>query len=285
MAAIGSDRGRMPLWFSIAMLLPILLLLAVAFFYPISKLLLQSLFDPELTARHYQKLVAEPLYLRVLLRTIWISALVSVLVILLGYPIAYLMSRLRGVAAALVAACVLVPLWTSVLVRSYAWIVILQRNGLINNFLINFGIIERPLTMIYTEFALVLAMAHVLLPFMILPIYTTLRSIPADLVRAAKNLGASEGRAFRTVTLPLSVPGVFAGSLMVFILALGFYVTPALVGGPRAQMIATLISQQVGELLNWPFAGALAAVLLVTATGIAVGLRRFIGLDRMVAHD
>ena len=160
--------------------------------------------------------------------------------------------------ACCITACVLMPLWTSVLVRSYAWIVLLQRNGIVNNALLDLGVDHQPLRMLYTEGAVIIAMTHVLLPFMILPIYSALRSIPPDLDAAALNLGAGTGAAFFAVTLPLSLPGVFAGSLMIFMLALGFYVTPALVGGPRTLMIATLIGQQATELLNWPFAGALS---------------------------
>ncbi len=128
-------------------------------------------------------------------------------------------------------------------------------------------------------------MTHVLLPFMVLPIFSSLRSISPDLPRAALNLGASRGRAFLGLTLPLSLPGVFAGSLIVFVMSLGFYITPALVGGPRTLMIATLIGQQATELLNWPFAGALAFVLLALSLGITAAFKRLLQLDRVVARD
>jgi mannopine transport system permease protein len=188
------------------------------------------------------------------------------------------MSRLGGTAALIVAACVLIPLWTSVLVRSYAWIVLLQRTGVVNALLQTLGVTSGPLPLLYSDGAVMIAMTHVLLPYMILPIYAALTSIPPELERAALNLGASALASFRAVTWPLSLPGVYAGMVMVFILSLGFYVTPALVGGPRNLTIATLIGQQVSEVLNWPFAGALAGVLLVLTLALVAPFRRFLQL-------
>jgi mannopine transport system permease protein len=181
----------------------------------------------------------------------------------------------------LVAACVLIPLWTSVLVRSYAWIVLLQRTGIVNNTLLSLGLIDQPLRLIYTEGAVIVAMTHVLLPYMILPIFSALRSIPPELDRAARNLGAGPWTSFITVTLPLSLPGVYAGAIMVFILSLGFYVTPALVGGPQNLTIATLIGQQTTDLLNWPFAGALAGLLLAVTLGLVAIFRRVLSFGRI----
>ena len=139
--------------------------------------------------------------------------------------------------------------------------------------------------MLYTEGAVLMAMTHVLLPFMVLPIASALRSVPPELPKAALNLGASRFRAFWSVTFPLSLPGVFAGCLIVFVMALGFYITPALLGGPRTLMIATLISQQAIDLLNWPFAGAISFVLLAMSLGITVVFKRLLNLERVVAND
>lgn len=269
---------------SILLLAPLGTLLVGAFFYPIAKLLATSLWDPGPTLAHYERLFAEPLYLTILIRTLRIALLVSLLALALGYPLAYLMAQLRGWRATLVTACVLIPLWTSVLVRSYAWTVLLQRNGVINSLLRGAGLIDEPLQLLYTEGAVLLAMTHVLLPFMVLPIYGTLRRIPTDLTRAAQNLGASTTATFRHIILPLSLPGLAAGTVIVFILGLGFFVTPALVGGPRTLMISTLISQQATELLNWPFAGALAGVLLAVTLVLVLVFNRALGLGRAV-HD
>lgn len=284
--AVASPSGvRNPLGsystaLSIALVLPWVALLAAGFIFPVGKLLAGSLLHPGFTFDHYLRVVEEPLYLRILLRTLRISLLVTVAAFVLGYPVAYAMARMTRRWALFVTACVLVPLWTSLLVRSYAWIVLFQRRGVINNTLIEIGIIDQPLRLIYTETAVMVAMTHVLLPFMILPIYGAVRTIPLDLTRAASNLGAGRFRAFLYVTLPLSLPGVFAGALITFILALGFYVTPALVGGPGTLMMATLIGQQTTQLLNWPFAGALSAVLLVVTVALAVAFRRLLAMNR-----
>jgi mannopine transport system permease protein len=280
-----SLRGRIPLAGSLALIAPLMLLLGWVFFLPIITFLLRSVTEPTLTTEHYARLVSEPLYMRVLLRTVWIALATTVITLLLGYPVAVLMTRVRGRTAALVTACVLIPLWTSVLVRSYAWIVLLQRNGIINGWLTDWNVIDRPLSLLYTEGAVLMAMSQVLLPFMVLPIYSTLRNIPADLTRAALNLGASQTRAFLAVTLPLSLPGVAAGCVMIFVLALGFYITPALVGGPRTLTIATLISQQATELLNWPFAAAISSVLLALSLGVTVAFRRILNVEQTVTHD
>jgi mannopine transport system permease protein len=255
---------------------PLILLLAGAFFYPVGRLLMQSVLTPAPTAENYTQLMEEPLFRLIFWRTFEIAALCTIFAAILGYPVAWLMTRLAPVWRLAVTACVMIPLWTSVLARSYAWVVLLQRRGVINNLLVESGIVNEPIRLLFTEGAVVIAMTHVLLPFMILPIYSALRSIPAELTKAARSLGAGSFRAFLHVTLPLSLPGVFAGSLMVFILALGFYVTPAIVGGPGTLMISTLIGQQMTVLLNWPLAGALSCVLLVSTLALVVVFRRFV---------
>src|SRR5882724_9702452 len=265
---------------SLLLVAPLLALLAFGFLYPVGRLIAGSFFNPHFSLGEYARVFEEPLYLRVLWRTMEVAFVVTLLAFLLGYPVAYAMAKLKGRWAAIVAACVLIPLWTSVLVRSYAWIVLLQRNGIINNALTDAGLISEPLRLLYTPGAVTLAMTHVLLPFMILPIYGALRSIPDELPRAARNLGAGSAQAFLNVILPLSLPGVFAGSLMTFILALGFYITPALVGGARTLMMATLIGQQTTELLDWPFAGALSLVLLGATILLAIAFRRLLSLNR-----
>ncbi|MBZ9994059.1 ABC transporter permease [Mesorhizobium sp. BH1-1-4] len=264
---------------SLLLVTPLLLLLLGGFLYPIGGLFWGSIFAPEATPKHYLRILQEPLYLLILWRTFEIAFLVTVVALLLGYPVALAMARVSGRAAMLIAACVLIPLWTSVLVRSYAWIVLLQRNGVINNTLQETGLTQAPLQMLYTQGAVVAAMTQVLLPFMVLPIYSVLRTVPDDLPKAARNLGAGSLLAFLHVTLPLSLPGVTAGVLITFILSLGFYITPALVGGPGTLMMSTLIGQQTTELLNWPFAGALSAVLLLATLLLVVVFRRALALN------
>ncbi len=285
--AAGSrrTRGQLSTGLSLLLIAPLILILGWAFFLPIGRLLVTSFTEPSLGFAHYLRIWNEPLYIQVFLRTLWIAAAATFLALLIGYPVAMLMARRGGWFAKLATICVLIPLWTSVLIRSYAWIILLERNGLINGSLRSLGLIEQPLRMLYTDGAVLMAMTHVLLPFMVLPVATALKSIPEDLPRAALNLGASAPRVFWSVTLPLSLPGVFAGCLIVFVMSLGFYVTPALLGGPRTLMIATLIGQQALELLDWPFAGALSFVLLVLSLGVTIAFKRLLKLDRVIAHD
>ena len=263
---------------SLLLLSPFLVLLVVAFVYPVGKLLLTSLLSPDLTFEHYEH-VASALYVRVFVRTFVIALTVAGITCLLGYPVAWLLARVKGKTAFMMTVCILIPMWTSVLVRSYSWIVLLQRNGIVNEALLGAGLIDEPLKLIYNQGAVIMAMVHVLLPYMILPVYGALKAIPVDLSRASANLGASPVRTFATVILPLSMPGVYAGSLIVFVLALGFYVTPALVGGPSTLLIATLIGQQVTQTFNWPFAAALSTLLLAATIAVTVVFRRFMSFS------
>lgn len=263
---------------SIVLATPLIAALAIGFLYPVLKLFALSFSGG--TLAYYRRIVAEPLHLAVLTGTVQVALVVTVASLLLGFPVAYLMARLSKGPATVVAACVFIPLWTSVLIRSYAWVTLLQRNGIINELLIDTGVTDGPLKLIYTQGAVILAMTHVLMPFMILPIYSALRALPADYVRAARNLGAGSLRAFVAVTLPLSLPGVFAGSVMCFVLALGFYITPALVGGPGSMLMATLIGQQTTVLLDWPFAAALSTVLLAVTLLFVLLFRRTLSLSK-----
>jgi len=267
MRLFTSERELTPA-LSWLLLSPVLLLFAVVFIVPVAGLARLSLFDPGFTLQHYQTLFSEQLFVRVIWRTIWISALVAVFTLLLGYPVAALMARLKGRGAVIVAACVLVPLWLSVLVRSYAWVVLLSRNGIVTATLRDLGLIDDSTRLMFTDGAVVLAMTHVLLPFMVLPLYASLNAIPGELTRAARGLGASEFRAFLRITLPLSAPGIFAGSVLVFVVSLGFFITPQLVGGPNAMMASMLISREATYGDNWGLASALATTLFACALAI-----------------
>tara|TARA_A100001391_G_scaffold37386_1_gene20522 strand:+ start:19183 stop:19962 length:780 start_codon:yes stop_codon:yes gene_type:complete len=258
--------------------------MAFGFVYPVGNLLLGSLFTPEFSLSQYERIFETPLYLKVLLRTFTVSLYVMVAAALLGYPIAVAMARVKRRLGLIIVACVLISLWTSVLVRSYSWIVLLQRNGVINSLLTDAGLIDQPLRLLYTEGAVIMAMTHVLLPYMILPIFSAVRTIPVELENAARNLGANGWQTFVDIMLPLSMPGVFAGCLLTFILALGFFITPALVGGPQSLMMATLIGQQVTQTLDWPFASALSAMLLIATLIVVAVFRKFLSFDRGAAR-
>jgi mannopine transport system permease protein len=269
---------------SLLLATPFLLIIALAFILPLAMLLRESLFIPSFSFTNYERVFDEPVYLRVMLRTLRISAIVTVVTLLLAYPLASLMVRARGLLLGLLLLSVLLPLWTSVLVRTYAWLVLLQRNGVLNEILFGLGVVKVPMQFLRTEGAVVLAMSHVLLPFMVLPLYAALRAIPDDYVRAARMLGAGSLSVFRHVLLPLSLSGISSGCLMVFLLAIGFFVTPALIGGPQQMMLATLVQQQVTELLNWPFAGALVGVLLAFVLALVLLFNRVVRLDRFVGQ-
>jgi mannopine transport system permease protein len=264
---------------SLMLVAPAILLLAIFFLYPLSGLLGQSFLTPEFGFGNYIKALSSDLYMTILLRTLWFAFVVTICTLLLGYPVALTMSRLSGPAQLLMAVCVLVPLWTSVLVRSYAWLVLLQRNGIVNNTLHEMGLIDQPLRMVYTEGTVILATTHVLLPFMILSIFGTLRTIPKDFTMAAANLGASGLSTFRHVILPLSLPGVYSGIVMVFIISLGFYITPALLGGPQTLLMSTLIGQQTLETFDWGLAGALSVTLLVITLILVALFGRLLRLE------
>ena len=223
-ASAGGARRRGQLSRSLSLLLiaPLVVLLAWTFFLPIARLLLTSFTEPAFGFSNYVRLWTEPLYLQVFIRTLSIATACTVFTLIIGYPVAMLMARHGGRFAIIATMCVLIPLWTPVLVRSYAWVILLERSGLVNTALMANGLITQPFKMLYTNGAVLMAMTHVLLPFMVLPIATALKSVPPDLPKAAMNLGAGRLRVFWSVILPLSLPGVFAGCLIVFVMALGF---------------------------------------------------------------
>jgi putative spermidine/putrescine transport system permease protein len=248
-------------------LLPVLAYLAVFYVYPLARILLLSLYGPTFTFDHFLRMVTVPVYTQVLMRSFRIAALVTVLSFVLGYPVAYLLSRLGPRQVALLMPVILVPFTISVLVRSYAWMAILGRQGLLNTLLARLGWAHQPLEILYSETGVLLGMVHILLPVFILPAYSVMTRIDRDLLKAAAIMGATPARAFFEVFLPLSLPGIIGGGLLVFIQALGFFVTPALLGGPQDTMIAMLIELQISQLLNWGFAAALSSMLLIATLG------------------
>ena len=273
------SRGQMPFTLSALLVAPLLLLLGWAFFLPIGGLLLTSVTEPTLGLGNYRRLLTEPLYRQVILRTVWIAVVCAGGALLLGYPIAALMARRGHVLAKVAVVCVMIPLWTSALIRSYAWIMLLQRKGVINTALQGWGVTSRPLSMLYTDGAVLVAMTHVLLPFMILPIYSALRAVPADLPRAALNLGAGPVRTFFEVTLPLSLPGVFAAAVLGFARAIGeFGATVTFVSSVPGETetlplaIYAALQRPGGDALVWRLATisvALALVALVASEALA----------------
>lgn len=241
---------------------PTVLFLLVLFAIPVVALIGRS-FNAEIVAT-YEKALTDGLYLTVLWNTMRIALIVTVGSFLLGFPLAWVISVSPPGWRTLALFCVLMPFWTSILVRTYAWMVILGREGVINSFLLWLGVVEQPLRMLNTEGAVVLGMIHVLMPFFVFPVLAVMGRIDRNLLQAAAGLGAPGWRAFTKVYFPLTLPGVMSGCILVFILSMGFFITPALLGGGKVTMIAVLIEKMIREFLNWELAAALSAVLLVT---------------------
>ena len=265
-----ASRGR-PAWFALWPILPVLIYLAILFVVPVFQLLglslvnkgddLSAIFtDP--TLGYYKKLFATKTYFLVLGITFRVAAWTTVISVIAAYPVAYLLATATKRTRNNLILWVLMPFWTSFLVRTFAWMVLLGRNGTINDWLQQLGIIDAPVRIIYNFAGVMIGMVHALMPLCVITMLAVMRNIDSNLPRAANTLGARGGQAFWRVYFPLSLPGVVSGALLVFIVSLGFFITPALLGGGREIMVAQVIIQQIEELLNWNFAGAVAVLLL-----------------------
>tara|TARA_Y100000385_G_C13044882_1_gene616990 strand:- start:345 stop:1247 length:903 start_codon:yes stop_codon:yes gene_type:complete len=263
--------------------LPAILAILIVVFIPIIWLSSLSLYNAtaELSMENYARILESRLYRRTFVVTFQISISVTLICIILGYPLCYWLAKMPDRTAAILMVFVLVPFWTSILVRTYAWLVLLQRNGIINSSLIWIGVIEEPLQLAHNLTGSIIGMVHVMLPFLVLPLYATMRTIDTDLVRAALGLGSSPRKAFWHIYFPMSLPGLFAGIVLVFILSLGFYVTPALLGGGRVQMLAQRIESTITIYSNWGAASALGVVLLVMAVVMIWLVNRVFGLNKL----
>ena len=261
----GSERpafmSRFQLRSAVWLAVPAVLVLVAALAYPLAIVVLRSFTDPEPGLGNYVWFFQSAVNRTVLQRTFIVAAWVTLVSLICAYPYAYAMTIVgKNVRLALIL-CVLVPFWLSGVVRTLAWVILLQDSGVINSFLRGIGL--PPVKLIRTLPGVIIGMTQVLLPFMILPIYSVMRGIDTRLLQAARSLGAKPWRAFLQIYVPLSLPGVYAGAIIVFILSLGFYITPALLGGPRSTMLSSLVQNQVLSLLNWGRGGAMGVVLLV----------------------
>ncbi|MGA0234098.1 MAG: ABC transporter permease [Alphaproteobacteria bacterium] len=263
--------------------LPALIAILVVVFLPIFWLSSLSFFGASgaLSFENYDRIFSSALYRKTFVVTFQISVSVTVICVILGYPLCYWLNKLPNQTAGILMIFVLVPFWTSVLVRTYAWLVLLQRKGIINETLLGLGIIQEPLQLAHNLTGSIIGMVHIMLPFLVLPLYATMRGIDTDLVRAAVGLGASPRSAFWHVFFPMSLPGLSAGIVLVFILSLGFYVTPALLGGGRVQMLAQRIESTITVYSNWGAASALGVVLLLLAILMIWLMNRVFGLDKL----
>jgi putative spermidine/putrescine transport system permease protein len=280
-AALAPERREARRY--LLMLLPAVIVLLALFVYPLLGIADRSVYKPRVgyTLDYYAQIWRVPVYLTVIWRTFQISALVTLLSLALGYPLAHLLATLRPRVAQLLMIVVILPFFTSIIVRTYAWMVLLGRNGVVNQYLTWLGLTDAPLPLLYNKGGVLIGMTYVLLPYMVLTVYSVMRGIDSAYIRAAHSLGASRWQAFRKVFLPLSLPGIAGGTLLVFILSLGFFITPALMGGPSDVMIAMLIEREVEFTLNWSFASALAVILLALTLIGFIGYNRIVRLDRV----
>ncbi|MCK6452805.1 MAG: ABC transporter permease [Alphaproteobacteria bacterium] len=264
--------------------LPALALVTVTMILPVGWLFWLSFLadDGSLSLVHYQRLVEQPSYARIFRTTFEVSALATLICIVLGYPLAYVLSQLPPRVAGVAMIGVLMPFWTSILVRTYAWLVLLQRRGLINTWGMELGLWDEPLALVHDLNGTLIGMVHIMLPFLVLPVYGSMRAIDRDYLKAAANLGAGPARAFRLVFFPLSLPGLMAGAIIVFILCLGFYVTPAVLGGGKVIMVANRIANDIEIFFNWGAASALGVVLLVLTMLVLWAASRLLRLDRIL---
>lgn len=260
--------------------LPALLLVGLFFIVPVVALLLRSVTDPEPGLQNYAALFGSDTYVRVFLNTFLVASVVTAVTILVAFPVAWMLAIMPPAPGSIVFGIIILSMWTNLLTRTYAWMVLLQRTGVINRALMGLGIIHEPLPLINNLAGVTIGMVYIMLPFMILPLVGTLRAIDAMTLRAAALCGASPFEAFRRILLPLSLPGIAAGGLMVFVMSLGYFVTPALLGGTSNMMLAEMIAQTVQSLLNWGLGSAAAFVLLVVTMALYAIQLRLVGARR-----
>ncbi|MGF7162567.1 putative spermidine/putrescine transport system permease protein/spermidine/putrescine transport system permease protein [Rhodoligotrophos appendicifer] len=231
---------------------------------------------------HYQRLIDLPSYRAILLQTFRVSVMVTALSIILGYPVAYMIAQLPAKLAGLLLALILIPFWTSTLVRSYAWLVLLRDQGPVNEALVWTGIMSGPLNVLFTESAAVIGMTHIMLPFFVLPLYAGIRSFDWSLAHAATSLGAPPTSTFLRVFLPLSLPATFAGAVLVFVQCLGFYVTPAVLGGGNVTMVSMKIASNIEQYFDWGAASSYGMVLLICTLAILYTAHRLLDLNKVM---
>jgi spermidine/putrescine transport system permease protein len=261
------------LWTLVFLFVPYLIMFSYSFY-----LTQFPLFIPAFQLGNYVQIFTEPQYYQVLLRTTKIAILVASSAVMLAYPLAYfLVFKIKSDRVRMVLyMAVIVPLWVSYLLRSYTWKTILGREGVLNSFLVWIGILDKPTDIfLYNHFSMVVTLTYIFIPFMVMPIYTSLEKIPRNLIEASKDLGLGPIRTFLNVTLPLSMPGVIAGATFTYCLTFGDFIAPFLVGGPNGMMVANVITSQFGASMNWPLGAALSVIMLVVVLTIITVSDRF----------
>ncbi len=264
----------------LALLAPALILTLVVFVLPLVRFLSLAFTAPEGAFATFVALAESPVYRRVMLNSFVVAAVVTAITAALAWPLAYLLARVRGLWFTLMIYGVLFPLWISILVRTYSWMLLLERNGPVNRAIQAMGISDTPLPLLFNHTGVLVGMVHVLLPYMVLPLYGAMRGIDPRLMQASDGLGAGLWQSFRRIWLPLTLPGLAGGATFVFLLSLGFYITPALLGGRTSIMLPTLIVAFITEHFNWPMAAAASIALLAAVAVLMLVATRFLKLDR-----
>jgi spermidine/putrescine transport system permease protein len=275
---LGLQLGPILFWIICFLIVPLLLI----FFYSFCQRGFGGTIETNFTFKNYIHFVTTPIYRKILLKSVVIALEVTLGALVVAYIPAYYIATSKTKNRLLLLLLLIVPFWTSLLIRNYSWILILGREGIINVYLLKWGLIKAPIELLYTEFAVVLGLIHWVLPFMVFPLFATIDNIDFNLVDAAKNLGANDVQAFWRITLPLSMPGIAAGCLLTFILTVGSFVTPALLGGPEDLMITMIISQRFLTLFDWPFGSAASIIYLGIMLIFILIYDRFIGLKRIL---
>jgi spermidine/putrescine transport system permease protein len=264
-------------WLGLFFLAPMLIVLA----YSLATRGSGGTIEFGLSLHNFTRMAESDLYLRVGLRTLRIGIIVTMATLIVAYPVAYYLALVATRWKVALFVLLLVPWWCSILVKNFAWVAILADSGVINRGLLRLGLIEHPVKLLYNETAVVIGLVHVLLPFMVMPIFATLEKLDKRLIEAANSMGCPPWRAFCEVTLPLSLPGVAAGTLITFILGFGSFITPALLGAERSLMLANLVQGQFMEAFDWPFGGAISMVLLALVVALLTAFDRLVGLERI----
>lgn len=258
--------------------MPAILLLAAFFVIPVVFLLTRSVTEPQLGLQNYATLVGSSTYAKVFFNTFFVAGVVTLVTVLIAFPVAWALAIMPARWSAVVFAIILLSMWTNLLARTYAWMVLLQQTGLINRMLKAIGLIDQPLQLTNNLVGVTIGMVYIMLPFMILPLMGVIKKIDPAILQAAALCGATKWQALTRVLVPLATPGIASGALMVFVMSLGYFVTPSLLGGTANMMLAELIAQQVQSLVNWGMGGAAAFLLLLVTLGLYAVQLRF--LDR-----
>lgn len=277
----GGEGKPMEGWLGLALLLPALVIITIGFVAPLARLAVLSVTDAAGPLAPYRELLSEPVYWIVFRNTVVLAVIVSIIALVIGFVLAFALTRLDGGWRTMIFACIILPLWISVLVRTFSWMLLLEKSGPINRVILATGLTSEPLPLLFNTTGVAIGMIHVLLPYAVLPIYAALTRIDPALLLASEGLGAPAATTFRRVLLPLAARGIATAATFTFLLSLGFFVTPALLGGPSSTTIPMLIDHFVNESLAWPLAAAAAVVLLAMALAVLAVASRFVRISSL----